>query len=355
MRKPRTRKKWSGQSEKSQVQLPQQTGREQDPWNHALVLLETVCLVAGSDQLLADTPIRKRLRQAIIDHDSQFIYGWLVETFSFQATSDQAAATYMDRHGRLQWGDVEYALSQGTSCPKLWNWWTFRDCGFEKNAQSCNEPSHFADCPIPRMDLRRGQLSVMAVGLFLLIRDEMKGDLVEWIDARLREARAGSARDRQKRMRESLIRPLDAIYSVGRKVLNMALADLLMAAPESKQHWFETGISFVAVDSLVHNAMHRMGLLKRLDAEHNYGPACHGPKGCQGIIERVATRIDASKCNPAYPKTFGRWVQHALWRYGSETGLRICNSNAIDDAKRCRNIGCFLFKLCGRVSLMKRE
>jgi hypothetical protein len=192
----------------------------------------------------------------------------------------------------------------------------------------------------------------MAVGLFLFIRDEAGGDLVAWISAQLCNAHKGAAQGRLGRMREALIQPLDAIYSVGRKVLNMALADLLMAAPRTRRYWFETGASMVAIDTLVHNWMHRTGILPRFGAEHSYGPACYGPNGCQAIIERLARRIDARKCNPMYPKIFPRWVQHSIFAFCNEQHANICNGNRIDDTKRCRNRGCFLIDdLCDRVRL----
>jgi hypothetical protein len=69
-------------------------------------------------------------------------------------------------------------------------------------------------------------------------------------------------------MRESLIGPLQNTFGLGRKVLSMALADLLMAAPRTKRHWFETGASLIAIDTLVHNWLHRTGILRRFKAQH---------------------------------------------------------------------------------------
>jgi hypothetical protein len=41
-----------------------------------------------------------------------------------------------------------------------------------------------------------------------------------------------------------------------------------MAAPSSRPNWFETGSQMIAVDTLVHNFLHRTGILKQLDAAH---------------------------------------------------------------------------------------
>jgi hypothetical protein len=64
-----------------------------------------------------------------------------------------------------------------------------------------------------------------------------------------------------------------------RKVLSMALADLLLGADPNRERWVTTGASMIAVDTLVHNWLHRTGILRRLGAEHAYGPACYSCSG----------------------------------------------------------------------------
>jgi hypothetical protein len=68
--------------------------------------------------------------------------------------------------------------------------------------------------------------------------------------------------------------------------------------------------------------------------------ACYRPGGCADIIAAVAERIDARQFNPAFPRTFPRFVQHAMWQYCSRSGLDVCNGNRINDAKRCGNMDC---------------
>jgi hypothetical protein len=41
-----------------------------------------------------------------------------------------------------------------------------------------------------------------------------------------------------------------------------------------------------------------------------------------------------------FPRTFPRFVQHAMWQYCSRSGLDVCNGNRINDAKRCGNMDC---------------
>jgi hypothetical protein len=131
----------------------------------------------------------------------------------------------------------------------------------------------------------------------------------------------------------------------------MALAHLLAAAPSSKRLWLETGASMIAIDTLVHNFLHRTGILRRFAAQHAYGPGCYAPNGCADIIAAVASEIDAREFNPHYPRQFPRWVQHAIWRYCAQLELNICNGNRIDDRDRRGNKSCPSFDRCDRVAL----
>jgi hypothetical protein len=85
----------------------------------------------------------------------------------------------------------------------------------------------------------------------------------------------------------------------------------------------------IAIDTLVHNFLHRTGILHRFGAPHAYGSACYRPGGCAEVVETVAERIDARTFNPAFPAMLPRFVQHAIWRYCAQTGLDVCNGNRI--------------------------
>jgi hypothetical protein len=127
----------------------------------------------------------------------------------------------------------------------------------------------------------------------------------------------------------------------------VALSNLLLGAP-LRRGWADVGASMIAVDTLVHNFLHRTGILHRFRANHAYGPACYRPGGCAEIIEAVAQRIDARELNPRYPRTFPRFVQRAIWEYCAQQGRDICNGNRIDDRKRCTNKECSLHSICDR-------
>jgi hypothetical protein len=133
-------------------------------------------------------------------------------------------------------------------------------------------------------------------------------------------------------------RPLRHIYGVSDKVLMMTLSSLLLAS--SKPLWSEVGASMIAVDTLVHNFLHRTGILHRLGATHPYGAACYRPNGCADIIRTVSTRIDARPFNRTFPQAFPRFVQLAIWRYCAQGNLNICNGKRIDDRHACQNRHC---------------
>ena len=131
----------------------------------------------------------------------------------------------------------------------------------------------------------------------------------------------------------------------------MALAALLMGAGTTKPRWFEVGANLIVVDTLVHNFLHRTGILERLGAAHLYGPGCYRPGGCSAVLRAIAASIDAREFNPSFPKSFPRYVQHSIWRYYAESCLDICNGNQIDDRGRCTNMWCRLYSRCDRLVL----
>jgi hypothetical protein len=186
------------------------------------------------------------------------------------------------------------------------------------------------------MRLRNGRLNVTAWSLFLFIKDVADGDLVKWLGQRIRIEKRRQRTIQEDRNR--LLEPLNGVYGVANKVLSMALADLLLAAPPKWRGWNRIGGSLIVIDSLVHNNLSRTGILARYKAEHRLGPACYLPRGCADIVDRVALNIGVAP----------RAVTHAIWRYCSQDGFDICNGNRIDDRRRCKNIYCRLHGICDR-------
>ena len=137
-------------------------------------------------------------------------------------------------------------------------------------------PTQFADCPLPHHPLRNGRLNQTAYSLYLFIRDIAGGDIVSWIDGQLTGNRESG---NLAAARSALVDPLRHVYGISDKVIGMALASLLMGAGRNRPGWFAVGATFIVVDTLVHNFLHRTGVLARVGATHPYGPSCYGPAG----------------------------------------------------------------------------
>jgi hypothetical protein len=324
--------------------------------DHAVRVIHAVCGLAGSPTLIDE--IRAELRTdkvsaAIRNRDTGPVFDWLMSALSYQGISDQVAYEYMEKHGRATWRQIKEGLDRGAHCPKLRSYWHFHDCRYDKISRTCAEPDHIGRCPMPKHDLRNGRLNQTAYSLYLFIRDVADGDLVSWIDRQLQAANDPPGPDRLARMRASLIEPLREVYGLSDKVLTMALSCILLGAPKRMSLWIEVGGSMIAIDTLVHNFLHRTGILHRFDAKHAYGLACYRPGGCADIIQAVADHIDARQFNPSFPGVFPRFVQHAIWRYCSQSGLDVCNGNRIDDTRRCENKDCRVRLMCDRVPLRK--
>ncbi len=202
---PRPAQKRPGKTRSSRHQNRPQHRQAID---HALTLMDAVCLIAGSGDLIGDRNDEptQRLRAAITDHDTAFLFERLLDAFSMQGISNHAAFTYMERHGRVTWSDVEQALAHPGSCPKLKSHWSFHQCKYKKSTRTCSEPGYISGCPLPHHDLRNGRLNQLAYGLYLFIRDVADGDLIAWIDHQLRRATKGTVDVRWSGLSEQNLR-----------------------------------------------------------------------------------------------------------------------------------------------------
>jgi hypothetical protein len=318
--------------------------------DHAVRLIHQVCCFAGSFELVEDFR-DQALCAAVERHDSAALFDRLMHDFSFQGISDQIAINYMQRHGQATWHSVRKNLAKGPSCPKLKTYWSFHACHYEKSSRTCAEPDHIAPCPLPTHRLRNGHLNQIAYSLYLFVRDVADGDLVGWIDDRLEQAYDQAAPDPLAQARNALIEPLRNVYGISEKVLAMALSGILIGAADVRPKWAEVGVQLIAVDTLVHNFLHRTGILSRFKAAHPYGPGCYRPGGCADIVARITREIDARAFNHTFPAYFPRFVQLAIWQYCSQQGLDICNGNRLDDRQRCQNQHCRLYRICDRIRL----
>lgn len=339
----------------SSTRVSKRTGARSDPLHHAVDIIHRVCCLAGSTNLLDE--IRAELRAegittAIRRHDSRALFDWLMAAFSYQGISDRVASSYMTQHGRAHWADIETKLAAKPLCPKLKTYWHFYGCRYEKGRKTCAEPKLTDRCPLPGHPLRNGRLNQTAYSLYFFTRDVAGGDLVGWIDRQLQRADQADEATRSDRLVDALINPLRHVYGVSDKILMMALSSILLAAPRGREVWVEAGGHMIAIDTLVHNFLHRTGILGRFGADHAYGTACYGPCSCAAIVARAARQIDARAFNPAFPAIFPRFVQHAIWRFCAQLGLDVCNGNRINDRKSCDNVYCQIRSNCDRISLL---
>jgi hypothetical protein len=318
--------------------------------DYATRLIYQVCCLAGAFDLIKDFRDHD-LCAAIEKRDSAALFNRLMVDFSFQGISDAIAATYMRRHGRASWHAVRKHLARQPTCPKLKDYWHFHDCRYEKTKATCAEPGHIEKCPLPSHRLRNGHLNQLAYSLFLFIRDIAQGDLIGWIDDRLDQVNDRAVGDAFEPAQNALTKPLRNIYGVSDKVLAIGLSGVLIGAAEVRPRWLEVGVQLIAIDTLVHNFLHRTGILQRFKAAHAYGADCYRPGGCADIIRLVASQIDARQFNGAFPKVFPRFVQLATWRYCGQDALDICNGNRIDDRHSCQNRHCRLYSICDRICL----
>lgn len=320
----------------------------------AVRLVRHICEVAGARNLIDDSRVglaRHGVIAAVRRHDTPAIFDWLINTLSYQGVSDSIAFSYMEQHGRVRWHQVGGALDDNPSCPKLGCYWAFEGCGYRKGSGLCAQPEHRLACPLPRHDLRNGRLNQTAYSLFLFIRDLAGGDIIGWIDERLVSVIPVSALHRAAAVRQALLEPLGQIYGVSNKVLSMALSELLLAGDVKRSTWIEAGTVMIAIDTLVHNFLHRTGILRQLQADHAYGSDCYAPGGCAAIIERIAANIDVRRFNPTFPASFPRFVQHAIWRFCAAAGLNRCNGHQIDDTAPCEQADCPVFENCAHIPL----
>lgn len=198
------------------------------------------------------------------------------------------------------------------------------------------------------MPLRKGRLNEQAFSAFLFLRDHAGGDLVDFIDSTL--AIAALSTNPITIGREALIAALASIVGVSRKLASMTLASLLIAGAK-RPGWENVGRSMVAIDSLVHNFLHRTGILTAYGAEHLYGARCFGAAGCEAVIRDLTERLHASAHGDDRERLCPRYVQHAIWRYCASDELAICNGNNIPAATACELDWCQLWDRCSRLPL----
>lgn len=310
----------------------------------ALHLLDGLLQVSSP---ILHTQPSSHLTTAIDQRDTLTIYRMLMDGFSYQGISDVNARSFIAKHGNADWQVIsDLVRGAETICEKLAGFDRYRGCGFRKTERTCHNPVAQPACPVPRLALRKGVLNEQAFSLFFFVRDVCHGDVVSYIDQMLDESAASDGAVDTKR--EMLLTSFTRIVGVERKLASMMLSSLLLAAGPDRSTWKQVGRSMIVVDSLVHNLLHRTGILFTFKAEHPYGARCYSPAGCELVLRSLTAVIAARE-----PTISPRSIQHAIWRFCAGDELAICNGNNIRDNRRCQLAWCPLFHRCGRRTLRR--
>lgn len=324
---------------------------------HGIVAVLNAPLQLAAASFLMDVEgalARNGIQAAVSRHDTASIFDWLISLIQLQGISDRAAFEFSDRHGLPAAADLRQHLASAR-CVRLTSFWHFAECGYRRSGGSCSEPALRPSCGVHAIPARNGRLAQSAFSLALFIRDHCDGDIVGWTDRRLADADCGPAAGRARQMREAVVQPLTEVFGISSKVVSMAMADLLLGGDPGRARWVQTGAAMIAIDSLVHNFLHRTGLANHFGHAHRYGDACYSPGGCADTVEHLAADIDARQFGSQNPPYFPRLIQFAIWSFCAESGSNICNGNQIDDDRSCDQKFCPAGIGCMRVPLRSRK
>ena len=289
---------------------------------------------------------------------TKYLFEPLMVALSFQGIGDYIVLGYIQNHGAISYFEIarrlkSYRRKYKRLCARLKGFETYWDCGYRKGRFTCKNPMMLSICPVRTHDLLKGVLNIKAYSFFFYLRDICNGDFVGHIDRIISRHQEDLNQQKVISIKNDLIADFTRVFGVGDKLANMTLSFLLCSDPERKS-WVKVGQAMVAVDSLVHNFLHRTGILRFYRADHIYGPLC--VKLCNQVLDIIISKIDARTFNPTYPRYFPRFIQYSIWRFCSLTAHNICNGVRIDDSKACgRSDICPVFSLCDRLPLKPKN
>ena len=194
--------------------------------------------------------------------------------------------------------------------------------------------------------MKRGSLNQMAFSLYFFLRAVARGDFYAHTRQHFGEGRLTD--EEVNTLLLSFIEKVTKIANVGPKLAYMALSGLFLTRYPGWDYRL-VGLHMIAVDSLVHNFLYRTGILGFYQLYHAYGPRCHTQKGCLGVIQDLASRIDCREFNPALPAHFPRFIQYHIWAYCAKNGENICNLNKCKPGKPNRACVLHQQQLCPRL------
>ena len=170
--------------------------------------------------------------------------------------------------------------------------------------------------------MKRGALNHMVFSLYFFLRDVAGRDFYAFTKQHFGQIQVSGGAITE--LLESFIKKVTTIANVGPKLAHMALSVLFLCRYPGWDYR-QVGLHMIAVDSLVHNFLHRTGILDSYGLDHAYGPRCHTQNGCLGVIQDLAKHIDCRQFNPTLPAHFPRFIQYYIWAYCGKNGENICN------------------------------
>src|SRR5260370_16446623 len=154
--------------------------------DHATRMIQRVCCLGGEPDLINEIRTdHTAIRSAIKERETPALFDWLMAMLSYQGISDQVAHDYMEQHGQVTWHEIERALANNPSCPKLQSYWQFHGCRYHKTSRTCADPDHIAHCPLPTHILRNARLNQPTYSLYLFLRQLTDNDLVTCLQTQL--------------------------------------------------------------------------------------------------------------------------------------------------------------------------
>jgi hypothetical protein len=327
--------------------------RKPKKFNHSIEMVKQIITAHQKlfvDIYLTDSPEIEAILQQMIHgkphHKSIKLYQYLVESFLLSGGGDQSNQNYY-AHQKNQptFNRVKQAVKSG-QCPKLATFETFKGCGYRKGTKTCSVPAFLKECPLPAFDMKRGALNHMAFSLYFFLRDVCYGDFYTFARDHFGQCRPGDRATTE--LLDGFITKVAAIANVGPKLAHMALAWLFLTTYPGWDYR-HVGEEMIAVDSLVHNFLHRTGILHDYRLDHPYGSRCHAQDGCLGVIQDLSRRLDCREFNPSLPAHFPRFIQYHIWAYCGQAGEDICNLNKCKPGKP--NPACALYQqqLCAEL------
>jgi hypothetical protein len=332
--------------------------RNKKSFKHSIQLIKQIIIAHQKlfdDVFDDDIPEMQAILSQMIhgkpQHKSIKLYQYLLKSFLFAGGGDQSnSAYYAKQRYKPTYNRVKQAI-KAVQCPKLASLEAFKGCGYRKTTNKCHEPAFLGTCSLTRFDMKRGALNHMAFSLYFFLRDVCQGDFYTYTKEHFSQYRPTDGTITE--LLDGFIKKVTTIANVGPKLAHMALSGLFLTR-YSGWDYRHMGLHMIAVDSLVHNFLHRTGILDSYQLQHAYGPRCHSETGCMKVVQELANHIDCREFNPILPAHFPRFIQYHIWAYCAKDGENICNLNQCKPGKP--NPGCVLHQqqLCPQLPPQRR-